>query len=394
MNGNGHHNSATASLNSTLAPRTLIADDQPDVLAALRLLLKTEGFQIETVSSPIAALEAIKARPFDLVLMDLNYARDTTSGREGLDLLAQIRAVDRTLPVVVMTAWSSVELAVEAMREGSGDFIQKPWDNLQLLAVLRRQLAIGETLRREASILKTRERENHEALEIQRRLMPQTLPTIEGLDIAFWWQPARDVGGDYFDVWRLNENRLAICMADVVGKGMPAALLMANLQAAVKSLAAPELAPADLCEQLNRLISANVEAGKYITFFYGVIDLKGRRLEYVNAAHCAPLLVSRNGQSKRLSEGGFAIGMFAASRYSAGTLTFASGDRLALFTDGVSETRNSQDDEFGDERLLELMVEHRSQSATAIQKTIEREIEKFGEGELGDDATLLIVAID
>src|SRR5262249_16751829 len=154
-------------------PRTLIADDQPDVLAALRLLLKTEGFQIEAVTSPGAVLEAIKTRPFDLVLMDLNYARDTTSGREGLDLLAQIRGVDRTLPVVVMTAWSSVELAVEAMREGSGDFIQKPWDNSELLAVLRRQLAIGESMRREASLVETRERENREAREIQRRLMPR-----------------------------------------------------------------------------------------------------------------------------------------------------------------------------------------------------------------------------
>jgi phosphoserine phosphatase RsbU/P len=394
MNGNGHHNSASSSLSPALAPRTLIADDQPDVLAALHLLLKTEGFQIETVSSPVAALEAIKARPFDLVLMDLNYARDTTSGREGLDLLAQIRAVDRTLPVVVMTAWSSVELAVEAMREGSGDFIQKPWDNLQLLAVLRRQLAIGETMRREASIVRARERENHEALEIQRRLMPRTLPKIDGLQLASWWQPAREVGGDYFDVWRLNQDRLAICMADVVGKGMPAALLMANLQAAVKSLAAPDLQPADLCQQLNRLISENVEAGKYITFFYGVLDLKERRLEYVNAAHCVPLLVSSNGASRRLTEGGFAIGMFSTSRYVAENVTFASGDRLALFTDGVSETRDQEDDEFGEQRLLDLMLANRSLSATELQETIEREILAFGGGELGDDATLLVLAID
>src|SRR5205085_2905847 len=106
-------------------PRTLIADDQPDVLAALRLLLKGEGYQTEAVTSPAAVLEAVESRDFDLVLMDLNYARDTTSGQEGLDLVSRIQALDNTLPVVVMTAWGSIELAVEAMRRGVRDFVQK-----------------------------------------------------------------------------------------------------------------------------------------------------------------------------------------------------------------------------------------------------------------------------
>ena len=110
-------------------PRVLIADDQPDVLEALRLLLKGEGYRIETAGSPAAILEAIDGDEFDAVLMDLNYARDTTSGQEGLDLLSQLRAHDPTLPVVVMTAWGSVEVAVEAMRRGARDFVQKPWDN-------------------------------------------------------------------------------------------------------------------------------------------------------------------------------------------------------------------------------------------------------------------------
>lgn len=120
----------------TAPPRALIADDQPDVLEALRLLLKNEGFQTETATSPKAVIEAIQARDFDLLLIDLNYARDTTSGREGLDLLSEIQHIDNSLPVVLMTAWSSVELAVEAMQSGGRDFIQKPWDNNRLLAVL------------------------------------------------------------------------------------------------------------------------------------------------------------------------------------------------------------------------------------------------------------------
>ncbi len=129
-------------------PRILVADDQPDVLEALRLLLKGEGFQIETANSPARILPALEAKDFDLVLMDLNYARDTTSGAEGLDLLTRIHSMDSTLPIVVMTAWGTVELAVEAMRRGARDFVQKPWENDRLLSLIRTQLALSQALRR------------------------------------------------------------------------------------------------------------------------------------------------------------------------------------------------------------------------------------------------------
>ncbi|HET6898464.1 MAG TPA: response regulator, partial [Vicinamibacteria bacterium] len=129
-------------------PRLLVADDQPDVLEALRLLLKSEGFEIETASSPRAVVEIVQARELDLVLMDLNYARDTTSGAEGLDLLSRLRDIDPTLPVVVMTAWASLDLAVEVMRRGARDFVAKPWDNARLLAIVRTQVELGSALRR------------------------------------------------------------------------------------------------------------------------------------------------------------------------------------------------------------------------------------------------------
>jgi len=128
--------------------RILIADDQADVLEALRLLLKSEGFQIETANSPAGILKALELRDYDVLLMDLNYARDTTSGQEGLDLLARLHSADESLPVVVMTAWGTVNLAVEAMRRGARDFIQKPWDNERLLTILRTQTELGRALRR------------------------------------------------------------------------------------------------------------------------------------------------------------------------------------------------------------------------------------------------------
>ncbi|HEX8174894.1 MAG TPA: sigma-54 dependent transcriptional regulator [Pyrinomonadaceae bacterium] len=130
------------------AQRILIADDQPDVLEALRLLLKGEGYRIETVTSPADVLPSLEAKEFDLLLMDLNYTRDTTSGQEGLDLLSRIKAADLSLPVVVMTAWGSVEVAVEAMRRGARDFVQKPWENARLLSVVRTQIELGQAIRK------------------------------------------------------------------------------------------------------------------------------------------------------------------------------------------------------------------------------------------------------
>jgi DNA-binding NtrC family response regulator len=129
-------------------PCILIADDQADVLEALRFLVKGEGYQAEAVNSPAAATDAVESRDFDVVLMDLNYTRDTTSGQEGLDLLNRIQSLDSTLPVIVMTAWGSVELAVEAMRRGARDFIQKPWDNARLSAILKTQIELGRALRK------------------------------------------------------------------------------------------------------------------------------------------------------------------------------------------------------------------------------------------------------
>jgi DNA-binding NtrC family response regulator len=128
--------------------RILVADDQADVREALRLLLKAEGYTAETVSSPAAAIEAVQTNEFDIMLMDLNYQRDTTSGQEGIDLLSRIQSADSKLPIIVMTAWGSVELAVEAMRRGARDFIQKPWDNQRLLSIIRNQVELYRTMRR------------------------------------------------------------------------------------------------------------------------------------------------------------------------------------------------------------------------------------------------------
>lgn len=390
------------STNSLAAPvpLTLIADDQPDVLAALRLLLRGAGYQIEAVSSPAAVLEAIRKRDFDLVLMDLNYARDTTSGQEGLDLISNIRTLDSTLPVVVLTAWGSVELAVEAMHRGVRDFVQKPWDNSQLLRSLRMQIELGRKRRQQQRLdAATRSASDHlqqdlsDSQEIQEALLPHELPAIAGVEVAVSWQPAFAVSGDYFDVIKFSDRHTAICIADVAGKGMPAALMMSNMQAVLKSCASDVVAPADLCARVNSVICHNIVSHRFISCFYALLDTKSRKLSFSNAGHCPPMLV-RDGDCVRLKEGGPVLGIFPDRLYSQDEVELRSGDCVVLYTDGVTEARNAAGEEFGEERLQELLTLGHRLHATELRDRVMNAVREFSDGQQYDDATLLVLTVD
>jgi sigma-B regulation protein RsbU (phosphoserine phosphatase) len=379
------------SVTCDMTPRILIADDQPDLLDALRLLLKGEGIAYDAVTSPEAAVAALRANAFDLVLMDLNYTGDTTSGREGIDLLARVQEIDRLLPVVVMTGWGSVDLAVEAMRRGVRDFVQKPWDNAQLLATLRHEIDAGRARRQ---IEAAEKRELAEALKIQQRLLPQEVPQVDGWEIAASWQPASGVGGDCFDAIRFGQQRLAISIADVVGKGIPAALLMSNLQAAVRAFASEATEPHALCHQVNRILCGNIAEGRFISFFYCLLDAPAGVLTYTNAGHYLPMLVRAEGTVERLGQGGPVLGVLADAEYEQAQIGLAPGDRIVLFTDGLTEARDAQDEEFGEERLLEAAIRHRACSAPALQARLADAVATFTGGRLQDDATLIVMAAD
>ena len=374
-----------------MIPRILIADDQPDLLDALRLLLKGEGIEFEAVTSPDAALSSLRARPFDLVLMDLNYTGDTTSGREGIDLLARVQAFDALLPVIVMTGWGSVDLAVESMRRGVRDFVQKPWDNAHLLATLRQEIAGGRARRR---LDAAERRELSEALKIQQRLLPQQVAQIDGWELSVSWQPASGVGGDCFDTIRFGEARMALSIADVVGKGVPAALLMSNLQAAVRAFASEAAEPQALCQQVNRILCGNIAEGRFISFFYCVLDAGCGHLTYSNAGHYLPIVVRGDGHVDRLGAGGPVLGVLPDAEYEQAQVAVGGGDRIVLFTDGLTEARNDADEEFGDDRLVAEAVRHRACSAPALQARLAGAVSSFAAGRLQDDATLMVLASD
>ena len=230
------------------------------------------------------------------------------------------------------------------------------------------------------------------AREIQQALMPARLPQIRGCDLAAGCQPARMVGGDYYDAIRLGEASVAIAIGDVSGKGMAAALLMSNLQAIVRGFAPGGIAPCELCAKANQLIAGNVAPGKYITFFYAVVDIARMRLDYCNAGHNPPILRHRDGTVEWLGEGGPVLGVLAGATYSAGAVDLRAGDCLVLYTDGVSEAFNAADEEFGEERIIR-SIEQPAASAEELRLRIMAAATEFSNNNFHDDATMLILAV-
>ena len=369
--------------------RVLVADDQPDVLEALRWLLTGEGYEPDFVSSTDGVLEKLRTGSYDLLLMDLNYTRDTTSGREGLELIPRVRAHDSSMPIVVMTGWGSIDTAVEAMRRGAKSFVQKPWEDVTLLEILHREVNEGRAARRRDH---KQQREVDEARLIQRGLLPTAFPQIDRIDLSVTWVPAEGVGGDCFDTLGFGRV-LGVSIADIAGKGLPAALLMSNLQAAVRAFAQESVSPASINSSVNRLLCRNMAAGRFATFCYARVDPAAGRLLYSNAGHNPPLLVRPDGSVDRLSEGGMVLGVFPDNQYEQAEVGIEPGDRLLFYTDGITEARNPEGDEYGEERLAQAAIAVRTLSAEAVKDAVLADVNRFTDGKFEDDATLIVVGI-
>jgi sigma-B regulation protein RsbU (phosphoserine phosphatase) len=262
-------------------------------------------------------------------------------------------------------------------------------DEIEFLAAVADQTAAAIYNLR----LRKQAQEYEEAREIQQGLMPKEIPQVSGLEISGSWRPARVVGGDYFDVFALGESRLGLCIADVSGKGMPAALLMSNLQAVFRALASDSISPRQLTEKANRVMWRNTTEAKFITFFYARLDAEARTLQYTNAGHNAPILTHTDGTQTRLEEGGVILGAFQERVYEQGEIELRPGDRLVMFTDGVSEAVNAEGEEFGEERIVEASLRHRQLTAETLRHTLLELVTEFCGDEFEDDATVLVVAV-
>ena len=368
-------------------PRVLVVDDQRDILEALRLLLKPEGFEITLASSPRAALDALDAIAFDAALVDLNYARDTTSGQEGLQLVADLQARAPDLPVLVMTAWGSIALAVEAMRRGAVDFVTKPWDNEAVVAML------GRCLHRSAGRVAAAvgPRELAVARAAQQRLLPRAIPRLATLTCAAACEETGAVGGDFYDLMDLGPGLVGLVVADVSGKGVPAAIVMAHVSATLRSLA-PQMRDdlASVARALNALLLETTSAQHYITAFLAVYDQAGCVLRYVNCGHPPPSCGGPTARARWLGATAPVLGLLEVVEAQELDAAFDAGSTLVVYSDGLTETEDSAGGEFGTERIALFVSRHPTDDPEALLAGLLEERRGFASGVQRDDVTILV----
>jgi len=315
------------------------------------------------------AFAAMLDRPFD--------PRRRALSEDVASALARVEAV-----LVVPIAARGFIAAAPKLSGGPYDV-----DDIDFFHSVSEQLAVGLGRIR----MSAEEADFEQARAIQQTLLPREMPRVAKIDVSGVWQPARTMGGDYYDLLPLSESELAICIGDVAGKGMPAALLMSGLQAAVRASASSS--PRDLCERVRRVVVSSLSGGRFVTFFYGTVDTAAMRLRWCNAGHNAPILARADGTIVRLADGGPAFNRLFRGAYEERELALAPGDRIILFTDGVSEAADGTGEMFGEARIEELVTDCRDLAATELQQTIVEAASSHSGGELEDDVTLVVVRI-
>ena len=262
-------------------------------------------------------------------------------------------------------------------------------EDIEFVSSAADQLAIGIDRIR----LQHEEVDFEQARTMQQSLLPAESPDVAGLDVAGIWQPARAVGGDYYDLLKLSDTKLAVCIGDVAGKGMPAALLMSALQAAVRASATEDEKPSEVVKRVRRVVVPSL-SGRFVTFFYCVIDTAAKKIHYCNAGHNQPVIVRADGTSVRLTESSPVLSrLFKDSPLVDGEAELQPGDRLVLFTDGVSEARDASETDFGEQRLEELVTAHRHAGARELATMIASTVSSFSGGKADDDLTLVAIAV-
>jgi sigma-B regulation protein RsbU (phosphoserine phosphatase) len=371
-------------------PTVLIAEDQEHVREALAMLLRAHGHPVLTCAFPHEALCLVRQQSPDLALVDMNFRRDSTSGIEGLNLIEALRQLDSTLPIVALTAWGNVDLAVHAMKSGASDFIEKPWRNDSLLEKVQTLIRHGREVRAAQRI------SDHEKLDtqqLQTRIVPRRHLVAGGIELLGESIPAGIVGGDFFGVWQPSEESLHFCVADVSGKGTPGALIAAMLYASVSTLSASGGGTAKIVGEVETILHDQLGEGHYVTLFYGALDLTSRVLEYVNAGHCPPILRRGNGAMELLAPTRPVLGLLDQKAVAAVRIRLCPGDRLALYTDGITEAVDQSGEEFGPDRLRSLLDSNDGQSLPERHSHILQNVRHYASAKLDDDATLVLISV-
>lgn len=322
--------------------RVLVVDDNPDISRLLRVRLASRGYQVEEASSGDQALARLEEVRPDLIFLDVSMP-----GISGLEVLGEVRTRAMDVAVIMMTAFGSEEVAIEALRRGADDYLRKPFEPREFQAVLGRTVT-RLSLSRHNAILRRQldekrrqlEAELARAAEVQAGLLPRTSPILPGFEVAGQCIPAREVGGDFYDWDEPRAGLLTLTIGDVMGKGMPAAILMATVRATLRAVASQN-PPAAALELVERTLETDLErSGSFMTLFHAQLDVASRRMAYVDAGHGLVFLKRADGRVEELPSRGLPLGVPSDEKPQEGEVIFGPGDALVLYSDGLIDARS------------------------------------------------------
>jgi len=372
----------------------LVVDDTPLNISAITGALKdTFRTKVATSGAKALAIAAADEKP-DLILLDVMMPE-----MDGYEVCRRLKIdpTTREIPVIFLTAQTDAEDETHGFQVGAVDYVHKPFSPAVMIARVHTHLALRETREKLAQQLLAIQKELETARLIQQSILPQTVPQIDGLDIAARYVPMASVAGDFYDFIVVDNKHVGILVADVSGHGMPAALIASMLKIALAAQSARADDPARVLQGLNQVLCGKFQH-HYVTAAYVFVDMEKRTLSYAGAGHPPLLLWGAAPPGVRdVTENGLFLGMFDSATYSSVKVPLAPGDRGLLYTDGISETNNPEGAEFGSERFRQFLEAQKNGSANQLADGLLEELARWsarGEGEdLDDDITMVTIHV-
>ena len=376
----------------------LVVDDNEMNRDMLSRRLSRRGNTVTTAEDGHIALELIKENAFDVILLDIMMP-----GISGIDVLKTLRQSysPAELPIIMATAKSDNEDIIEALKLGANDYVTKPLDFPVVLARVNTQL----TLKYSQDALKAAhdrmKRDLNAAAQIQQTLLPYDLPTMDTIEIAWKFHPCDELAGDFLNIFKLNENELGIYVMDVMGHGVPAALLSFSVSRNLSPLAGSDsivlksgeqapVSPVDVLTRLNTVYPFQASNNRFFTLLYGILDRRDGQFRYALAGHPGPLIISSDQSIQDLTANSFPVGIVEEADFQESTIKLNPGDRMYLYSDGIIEETNEDEDQFEISRLQESLKEGRSSTIEkSIDQTVDAIVAWHGTEHLSDDLSMI-----
>ena len=401
-----------------MAETILIVDDDLDILELLKMNLEPEGYNVRTANDGESAVQSACANPPDLILLDVMMPH-----KDGFQVIEELKNIEDTknVPVILVTARGQTEDKILGLDTGADDYITKPFDLREVTARVEAVLgrtrpikyinplmnAMGDKFSEEG--LQQLAGHLQAAAAIQKKLLPEQAPRLEGFDLAILLQSSTSVSGDFYDFIPLNETQIGLVLGDVKGNGIPAALLMVMIRTALRLLCHEEDTPASILKRINDLVVRDTEADLFATMVYGILDIANATFTYANGGHCYPFHWKTTNEMGVLKTQGMLIGAFEEATFSSDICSLSPGDVLVFYTDGITETETGDGEGFsenqgastntveadmfyGGDRLADCISKNAELSASALCDSIVNDLTVFsGNTNTHDDRALIII---